>query len=286
LLLIGFLRTLKARLQNRIGPPLLQPFWDTAKLLRKGETISDATTGAFEAAPLLNLGAVLAAALMIPWLGVAPPIHGDLILVVYALALGKFCLSLAALDTGSSFGAIGASREAAISLQTEPAILLGLAALAAHAHSSDFAAFLTPGAHDAHTVILALLVLVALWMASIADLARMPVDDPTTHLELTMVHEALILENSGRNLALVELAAAVKTAVLLGLIAQVALMMLPRQPAPVSCLLSVVLMAAAAGVIAVCETALVKLRWRRVPNLLSFAVGAGVLACLFVALRG
>ncbi|MGO8671359.1 MAG: respiratory chain complex I subunit 1 family protein [Capsulimonadaceae bacterium] len=284
-LLIGFLRVAKARLQNRCGPPVLQPFWDLAKLLAKGETVSETTTAAFRFAPLLNLAATVAVALMVPWLGVATPIPGDLFLVVYAVALGKFCVSLAALDTGSPFGAIGASREAAIGLQIEPALLVGLAALAVHAHSSNLSILLTPES-GGHMAVLAVLLVVSFWICATAELARMPVDDPATHLELTMVHEALILENSGRNLALIEYSVMLKTAVLLGLVGRVFMLMFPPQTPVVTYLLGLGLLTAAAGLLAVLESVLVKLRWRGVPNLLSYAIGASVLACLFVAMEG
>jgi len=284
--LVGLLRMGKARLQNRQGPPLLQPFWDIAKLLRKGETVSKTTTWVFRGAPIVSLAAMIAVALMVPWLGVPSPLPGDLFLVVYLMALGKFVTGLAALDTGSSFGALGASREAAVSLQAEPAMVIALAALATHAHSSALAALLAPGQGGSHLFVVIPLVVAALWLAITAELARMPIDDPTTHLELTMIHEALILENSGRNLALVEIAVALKMAVLIGLIAQVVLIACPRLSPAVTYPLSLGLILAGGAVLALMESVLVKLRWRRIPNLLSFALTAGALACLIVALKG
>lgn len=285
-LLVGCIRTSKARLQNRQGPPLWQPFWDIAKLIRKGETISDTTTWVFRAAPVISLAVMVAVALMIPWLGVAAPLPGDLFLVVYLMALGKFVTGLAALDAGSAFGALGASREATVSVQAEPVLLLALGALAAHAHSSTLATLLAPGqAGPALTLVLPLLG-VALWLAITAELARMPIDDPTTHLELTMIHEALILENSGRNLALVEIAVALKLTVLFGLLAQVVLIAWPPLSPGLTYVISLGLILAGCIVLALAESILVKLRWRRIPNLLAFALTAAVLACLIVALRG
>jgi formate hydrogenlyase subunit 4 len=285
-LLVGLLRLVKARLQGRQGPSIWQPLWDIAKLLRKGETVSETATWAFRWAPLLSLATLIAAALMTPWLGVASPIAGDLFLLVYLLALGKFAAGLAALDTGSSFGALGASREATVSMQTEPALVIALAALAAHAHSSSFAVLLAPEHGGSQLLLVLPLVLVALYLSILADLARMPVDDPTTHLELTMIHEALILENSGRNLALVEYGVALKTAVLFGLLAQVGLLLLPPSSPAIAYAVSVALILAAGAVVAVTEAVLVKLRWRRIPNLLSFALTAAALACLVVAVKG
>lgn len=286
LVLVGWIRLGKARLQNRQGPPLWQPFWDIAKLLRKGETISDTTTWVFRAVPVINLAVMVAIAVMIPWLGVTAPVSGDLFLVVYLLALGKFMTSLAALDAGSAFGALGASREAAVSVQAEPALLLALGALAVQAHSSALATLLAPGQGGPHLVLVLPLLCVALWLAITADLARMPFDDPTTHLELTMIHEALILENSGRNLALVEMAGALKLTVLCGLLAQVVLIAWPPLGAALTYVVSLGLILAGGAVLALAESILVKLRWRRIPNLLSFALTAGALACLVVALQG
>jgi formate hydrogenlyase subunit 4 len=286
ILLVGFIRTCKARIQNRRGPPLLQPFWDFAKLIWKGETVSETTTWVFRSAPIVNLATMLAVAMMVPWLGVPSPLPGDLFLVVYLMVLGKFVTVLAALDTGSSFGALGASREAAVSLQAEPAMVIALAALATHAHSSALSAILAPGQSGSHLYAVIPLVLAALWLAITAELSRMPVDDPTTHLELTMIHEALILENSGRNLALVEFAVALKMTVLFGLMAQVSLIECPRLPAALTYLLSLGLVLVGSVLLALTESVLVKLRWRRIPNLLSFALTAGALACLIVAVKG
>ena len=286
LLLAGFVRKGKAILQGRRGPSVLQPFWDTFKLLRKGETISSTATRAFQWAPLVCLAAAISAAFMAPWLGLPAPISGDLLLFIYVLALGKFAMGLAALDTGSSFGAFAASREAAVSVQTEPAMVTGLAALAVHAHSSSLGVLLSPGHPGMHIMVLAPLVVFALWLSAMAELSRMPVDDPTTHLELTMIHEALILENSGPGLALMEYAAALKTLILLGLVARVLLLIGPPLGPLVTYVCTMALVMAGAAVLVLAESVLVKLRWRRIPNLLSFAVAAGALACLLVAVRG
>ncbi len=181
---------------------------------------------------------------------------------------------------------LGASREAAVSIQAEPALVIALAALATHAHSSAFSALLAPGQGGPNLFIVVPLVVVALWLAAMAELARMPVDDPTTHLELTMIHEALILENSGRNLALVEVAGALKMTVLFGLIVKVLLIVWPPFPPALTYLLSLGMILAAGAAVALAESVLVKLRWRRIPNLLSFALTASVLACLVVAMKG
>src|SRR5207302_1998027 len=225
LLLVGVVRKVKAALQNRRGAPVLQPFYDIAKWLGKGETISDTTSWVFVWAPRLGLAVALVAALLVPWSGAPPAGAGaaNFLLVVYLLALGKFFSMLAAMDAGSAFGGLGASREATISLLAEPILVLGLGSLAVHAGSTDL-----PAIYGSPVgALLAGLVGAALVVASLAELSRMPVDDPTTHLELTMVHEALILENSGRSLALTELAVALRTCVFLGLPAQTLLRIWP-----------------------------------------------------------
>lgn len=289
LLLIGVIRKIKARMQNRVGAPVLQAFYDIAKLFRKSETVSATASWVFILAPRLNLAVVAIAALLIPWSGaVVPASWGNatnFLLVIYLLGLGKFVSMLAAMDTGSAFGGLGASREALISVLVEPALMIGLAAMALEAKSMDLSViYSTPTSQS-----VAVLVGTAFVIAALAELSRMPVDDPTTHLELTMVHEAMILENSGRNLALVELAVALRTCIFFGLAAQTLLHALPQYVALpqvlrygvglFSLFLMGVLVAAAEGV-------LVKLNWRRVPNFMAFAIALSSLAALIAAARG
>jgi formate hydrogenlyase subunit 4 len=287
LLLIGVLRKFKAALQTRSGAPVWQPFFDIAKLLRKGETVSEVASWVFLWAPRLSLGVALLAALLVPWSGAPAPLgaHADLILLVYLLALGKFFTVLAALDTGSAFGGLGASREVTLSVLAEPIFILGLGSLAAHAGSTElpviYAFPLRP--------LLAGLVGVALGVAALVELSRMPVDDPTTHLELTMVHEALILENSGRNLALIELGVALRTCVLLGLATQTLLRIWPgylRLDAGSQYALGLLGLFVAASAVAVAEGVLVKLNWRRVPHFIAFGSALALIAALVVAAEG
>jgi formate hydrogenlyase subunit 4 len=289
LLLIGMIRKLKARMQNRLGAPLLQPFYDTAKLLRKGETISQTASWLFRWSPLLGLAVAAVVALLVPWSG-APVLEAgargsDFILILYLLALGKFAALLAAMDTGSAFGGLGASRETTLSVLVEPTLAIGLGALALGARSTEMATIFASPAIP----LVALLVGMALAVAALTELSRMPVDDPTTHLELTMVHEALILENSGRNLALVELAVALRTCIFLGLAVQTLLHAWPRYPE-----LSVASrygvgqagLFGAGALVAAAEGILVKLNWRRVPNFIAFGTALSLLAALVGAAQG
>lgn len=286
LLLVGVICKVKAMMQNRVGAPVWQPFYDVAKLLRKSETISATASWVFRLSPLLGLSVALVAAVLVPWAGPLVPLSWgpatNFLLVLYLLSLGRFVSMLAALDTGSAFGGLGASREATLSMLVEPTLVIGFAALGLGAHSTDLLTIYSAPANPVVTGLVA----VALALAALAELSRMPVDDPTTHLELTMVHEAMILENSGRNLALIELAVALRTCIYLGLAAQTALQAWPAHAAlPMLTRYAVGLLAlfALGAVVAVAEGVLVKLKWRKVPNLLAFAAVLSLLAALLAA---
>ncbi|MEN6645411.1 MAG: NADH-quinone oxidoreductase subunit H [Armatimonadia bacterium] len=286
LLLVGVIRKFKALMQNRVGASLLQPFFDIAKLLRKSETISVSASWVFRLAPVLGLAVALVVAVLVPWAGPLLPLSlapaTNFLLVLYLLSLGKFIAMLAAMDTGSAFGGLGASREATISMLVEPTLVVGFAALGLGAHSTDLLTIYGAPASG----IVAGLVAAAFVLSALAELSRMPVDDPTTHLELTMVHEAMILENSGRNLALTELAVALRTCVFLGLAAQTALQVWPAHAAlPLTTRYALGLLALfIVGVaVAIAEGILVKLKWRKVPNLLAFATVLSLLAALMAA---
>lgn len=283
LLLLGVLRKMKALMQTRRGAPVLQPFYDLAKLLRKGETISSTASWVFVWTPRAGLAVALLAAVLVPWAGPLLPAEWagatNFLLVLYLLALGKFLTMLSAMDTGSAFGGLGASREATISLLVEPVMVIGFGALALAAHSTDL---LTIYAVPAHPVVAAL-VGCAFLIGALAELSRMPVDDPTTHLELTMVHEAMILEHSGRNLALVEYGSALRTCVLLGIAVQTWLLAWPGLAVlalPARYLLGLAGLTLLALLVAVAEGVLVKLKWRSVPNFLAFASMCSLLAAL------
>lgn len=286
LMLVGVIRKVKALMQNRVGAPIWQPFYDIAKLLRKSETISATATWVFRLAPTLGLSIALIVAVLVPWAGPLLPVSmatgTNFLLVLYLLALSKFIAMLAALDTGSAFGGLGASREATISMLVEPTMVMGLAALGLGAHSTNLLTIYSAPSSPA----VAGLVAMALVLAALAELSRMPVDDPTTHLELTMVHEAMILENSGRNLALTELAVALRTCVFLGLAAQTALQVWPDHsalPLLTRYAVGVLTLFALGAAVAVAEGVLVKLKWRKVPNLLAFATVLSLLAALLAA---
>ncbi|MHB1462657.1 MAG: respiratory chain complex I subunit 1 family protein [Armatimonadota bacterium] len=286
LLLVGIIRKVKALMQNRIGSPILQPFYDFAKMIRKTETISQTASWVFAWAPRIGLVVAVLVSIMVPWSGLLLPgnwaMVTNFLLVLYILSLSKFFAMLSAIDTGSAFGGLGASREATISMLVEPTLVMGLAALALGAGSTNLLSIFTAPV----SLTVAILVGCALVVAALAELSRMPVDDPTTHLELTMVHEAMILENSGRGLAFIEYASALRCCIFLGLASQTLIRAIPGyHTIPLLTqyglgLLAVVLMGVA---VAVAEGVLVKLKWRSVPNFLVFATVMSMLAALIAA---
>ncbi|HYL38049.1 MAG TPA: NADH-quinone oxidoreductase subunit H [Bryobacteraceae bacterium] len=221
-LLSGFIKKLKARLQTRRGPGLVQPYRDLYKLLRKGMVLPDTASWLFHATPYFVLITAATAGLMVPMLSAEAPLglFGGVLAVVYLLGLGRFLTALAGLDTGSSFGGLGSSREMTISALAEPAMMLAIFTVAIGANSTSLSEiaraaigqqwrFLAPSQ---------MLAFVALFLVLIAETGRIPVDNPATHLELTMIHEAMILEYSGPYLAFIEWGAAVKQMLLMTLL--------------------------------------------------------------------
>lgn len=282
-LLVGVIVKTKAWFAGRRGPPVLQPYYDLAKLLRKGAVYSRTTTLVFRAGPIVALAATIVAGLVAP-LGRSPaPLEfsGDLVLFAYLLGLARFATVVAALDTGSSFEGMGASREAAFSTLAEPTLFLSLVVLALEAKSpslSAIAAAVTPGAWGAMGPSL-LLVLFGLFVVLLAENSRIPVDDPATHLELTMIHEVMVLDHGGPDFAFILYGAAMKLLVLGSLLV---LPFLPADRGPVfnaaAFLVAVLGLAALVGVI---ESGMARLRLVRVPLLL---LGAFVVSALAVVM--
>jgi formate hydrogenlyase subunit 4 len=279
-LITGFSRTMKARLQTRRGAGVLQPYRDLGKLLRKGMVIPDTASWIFAATPYVLFTTTLLAGLLIPTISAQAPLSafGGVLAVVYLLALGRFFLALGGLDTGSSFGGLGSSREMTISAIAEPALMLAVFTVAIGAGSTNLSTvahaalgqswrFLAPSQ---------MLAFAALFIVLIAETGRIPVDNPATHLELTMIHEAMILEYSGPSLALIEWSAAIKQLVLMTLLVNV---FFPFGLSPgwwqASTLLSLVLFSVKllllAAAIVLVETTNAKLRLFRVPELLTVA---------------
>ena len=220
-LLTGFVRKVKARLVRRQGPSLIQPYRDLLRLLRKEVVLADNASWLFRTTPYLVVATTWVAAALVPTFatGLAFSWSADLIAIIALLGSARFFLALAGMDVGTSFGGIGSSREVMIASLAEPAMIMivfTLALVAGSTQLSTIAAVFDAGVGLRVSLGLAL---VALVMVAIAENGRVPVDNPATHLELTMVHEAMVLEYSGRHLALIELAAAIKLLLYLTLIA-------------------------------------------------------------------
>ncbi len=279
----GWIKQVKARWQSRQGPPLLQPYWDLWKLLGKESLRPEVSSWIFRGAPWLVLGATLTAAALVPMLSARGPLAaGDVIAIVGLLALARFAQALAALDTGSAFADMGASREMAVAALVEPALLVAVFALAIPVGSTDLGALAAAGLANglgalgpAH-----LLALLALLIVAVAETGRLPVDNPDTHLELTMFHEGMLLEYSGPPLAALELAAFVKQVVVLSLVAALVLPWGIGAPLPIA-LVALALKLFTLGTLLACiESVTVKLRILRLPELLATACALGILSLM------
>ena len=285
----GCIRSWKARLQNRRGPPVWQPYLDLAKFLRKDMVISEHTSWVFWFAPYVVFLSALLAGLMVPMLTAQAPLSlfGGVLVVVGLLALGRFFLALGGLDPGSAFGGMGSSREMTIAAIAEPAMMLAIFTVAIGAGSTDLSQMVQASQGPAWKLFnpTHAMAFVALFIVLLAETGRIPVDNPATHLELTMVHEAMLLEYSGRYLALMEWGASVKQLVLMTLLANVFLPLgIATDASPAALGLSVLaylgkLLVLAAEVVLV-ETTNAKLRLFRVPDLLSAAFVLATLALL------
>jgi formate hydrogenlyase subunit 4 len=270
----------KAFFAGRQGPPLLQPYFDLVKLLRKGAVYSAATTWIFRAGPILTLATTVVALLLVPTAGhsAAVAFPTDFILLAYLLALGRFFTISAALDTASSFEGMGASREAHFAALAEPTLMLGLAALARKTGALSLSQILPATSLLAPEVGL---VAVALAVVLLCENARMPFDDPTTHLELTMVHEVMVLDHGGPDFACVQYAAAVKLWLWSALLSSLFMPAVPGN-ASLAALLSIAGVFAVACAVGVVESTTARLRLLRVPHLLATALALTAVALILV----
>jgi formate hydrogenlyase subunit 4 len=221
-LVSGFIRTLKARLQIRRGPGVLQPYRELHKLFHKGMVMPETASWIFSATPYVVFATTAAAGLMVPMLSAQAPLglFGGVLAVVYLLGLGRFFVALGGLDTGSSFGGLGSSREMTIAALAEPAMMLAVFTVAIGANSTSLSevARIAIGNPWQFLAPAQMLACAAMYVVLIAETGRIPVDNPATHLELTMIHEAMILEYSGPYLGLIEWGASVKQLLLMTLL--------------------------------------------------------------------
>lgn len=277
-LLNGIIKKIKALSQKRKGPPLLQLYYDIFKLLKKDTVVSETSSWIFKAAPYVTFISALLAGLFVPVSLKLSSVNfsGDIILIIYLLALGRFFMTLAGLDTGSTFGGMGSSREMMISSLIEPSILVSVFSIGLISKSTSVCTMMEASSAAGFSIFqpVYMLSMLAIFIVIIAETARTPVDDPATHLELTMVHEAMLLEYSGRHLALMELGASVKQLVFMTLLAN---LFFPLDgiintgnvflSLAVSLLLFAVKAIIVSVLIALVEISTVKLRLFSIPNL-------------------
>lgn len=282
-LLLGVISRVKAVFAGRCGAPLLQPYFDLWRLMRKGSVFSRTTSWVFRAGPLVTLAAMVTAALMIPFGGHSAPISfsGDLLLFAYLFALARFCTTLAALDTGSSFEGMGAAREVTFGCLAEPVLFIVLVALARVSGSLSLDGMLSHASggmwpSEAATL---LLMVAALFIIFLVENCRIPFDDPNTHLELTMIHEVMVLDHSGPAFGAILYAAAMKLFVLGALLLHLAL---PFGTATgsmgwISFVASMLLLAMLVGVV---ESVMARFRLLKIPQVLLMAASLSAFALL------
>jgi formate hydrogenlyase subunit 4 len=287
--LVGMMRQVRAKLEGRAGPGVMQPWRDLRKLFGKERIIPRGTSEVFRIAPLLLTATTLVVVVVVPFVTTDSAIGpvADLFAVVALLALGAVALALAGLDTGTAFGGMGSSREMTILALVEPTLLVSIFALSVRVGSTNLGEIVSSTLRDPARVIspVSLLAAVALVVVIVAETGRLPVDNPSTHLELTMVHEAMVLEYAGPDLALVELASAMRLSVFLGLLSNLFVPWgIATTAAPLAVLAGVLALVVKVGllgvVLAAGEVFLAKLRLFRVPELLA---GSFLLALLAVA---
>ena len=293
-LLPGIINRVKAKFAGRHGKPLLQTYYDIAKLLRKGEVISRTTTWTFAVAPSVALAGTLCALALLPLGGAASPLAfaGDFVLAAYLLGVGRFAIMLGALDTGSAFEGMGASREATFSALAEPVFFLALMVLTSLClglgHGTDTAFSLSTmfGGQTAGAWLTGkgelLLLPVILFILLLVENCRIPVDDPNTHLELTMIHEVMVLDHSGPNMALILYAAALKLWFFAALIAG---LITPALPLWQQMGLRVGIVLLLAVVVGIVESVMARLRMERVAYLLGAAAIMGMLTLILTQAR-
>ena len=293
-LLPGIINRVKAKFAGRHGKPLLQTYYDIAKLLRKGEVISRTTTWTFAVAPSVALAGTLCALALLPLGGAASPLAfaGDFVLAAYLLGVGRFAIMLGALDTGSAFEGMGASREATFSALAEPVFFLALMVLTSLClglgHGTDTAFSLSTmfGGQTAGAWLTGkgelLLLPVILFILLLVENCRIPVDDPNTHLELTMIHEVMVLDHSGPNMALIVYGAALKLWFFAALIAG---LITPALPVWQQMGLRVGIVLLLAVVVGIVESVMARLRMERVAYLLGAAAIMGMLTLILTQAR-
>lgn len=289
----GIIARLKARIQNRRGASVLRPYQDLIKLFRKEDLVPPTSSVLFRTAPVVVFAATVAASFFVPVLHDSAlfSMSGDFIFIVYLLALSRFFLTLGGMDGGSAFGGMGASREALVSTLAEAPLMLGLTAVVVATRTTSVAGALGWALKQDFTQFSAVhaLAFAALALVAIAETGRIPVDNPTTHLELTMIHEAMILEYSGPSLGLIEWASSLKLTLISALLIA---LFAPWGMAPggsliliaVALLAFVLKVVMVISAISLVESGVAKLRMYMVPDFLGVASALAFLAIVFAGM--
>ncbi len=283
----GLIMKIKNNIRMRRGQSILQPYYNLLKLFSKGEVVSGTASWIFRVTPFVVLSSSLAAALLIPvFIDPTPAKYmGDLLALVFIFSLGRFFMALSALDTGSSFGGMGSSREMFLSSLVEPVICLAALSISLQFGSTSISAF-----SGMHTVSVAAIIAGAsLYLVALAETSRIPVDNQETHLELTMIHEAMVLEYSGKSLALIELASYIKQMIWFFLIAAIVFpIAAPAQSGPAQIILwlswyvgRIVIIAVT---VALVEVSVAKMRLFRAADYLGFALVLAAISTIFAIL--
>lgn len=270
-LISGVIKKIKNNIRMRKGASVFQPYYNLAKLFGKEEVVSGTTSWIFKAAPFVLLASSVCALSLVPVFAATLSFSnmGDFLALIFILSLGRFFIALAGLDAGSAFGGMGSSREMFISTFVEPVALLSVFAVSLNAGSTNLAAISAPAGLRLSSVIAAL----SLFIVTIAETSRIPVDNQETHLELTMIHEAMVLEYSGRSLALIELASHIKQAVFFSLVAAV---VIPWGDFALK--MAVIIVA-----VSLIEVSVAKMRLFRAVDFLSFAFVISIMAVIVSA---
>jgi formate hydrogenlyase subunit 4 len=287
ILLIGVVNRTKSWWVGRRGPGLLQSFWDLRRLVGKRAVVSNTATALFSAGPYVVLVCSLFAASMVPMLGRFAPLQFsfDFVAVAYTLGLARILLMLCAMDVGSSFEGMGAAREASFSSFAEPALFLLLGTACAATGLRSFADVMGGLHHSASYAFIVVPLVLALFILLQTEAARVPVDDPLTHLELTMIHEVMVLDHSGPELAAMQYAAALKMTLYAGLIAALLNPFDPLLFPLAAVLFSVAIMLAVAVAVGCVESLTARLPMRWVPAYVLLASALGLLAMALVGLE-
>jgi formate hydrogenlyase subunit 4 len=270
-LLPGIIAKTKALMAGRTGPPLLQPYFDLWKLLRKGAVYSKTTSWIFRTGPMITLAALLAASALLPLFDHHPPVSfgGDVIVFVYLLALGRFFTTAAALDTGSPFCGMGAARDVSFAALAEPALFFVFVVVSKGTGSTSLSTMLAApvSAMWATSAVALVLALASLFAVTLAENARIPFDDPNTHLELTMIHEAMVLDHGGVDLAFILYGSSLKLLLFGAVLTRLALPIATGDPW-LGWLVFGATQIAFAIVIGLVESTMARLRLVRIPQLL------------------